>query len=541
MVRSFTFIISAVVCLFWNSCSRISEKLESAERLMEIAPDSSLHILQKINPTQFITKSDKALYALLMTQALDKNDIKIESDSLISKATDYFDDNEPKRAAYAWFYKSRIANNYGNAEKQSDALLRAREFAELSGDTKLSGLVYFEINKMYFDQKQYPVSISYSKKAYSEFIKIKDYRNSILALINTGYSYSNNKDIHSAATYYKKAEQLLKFTKDVQLHATVYRCLATVYFDKKDYNNEINYLKHIKKTNDPIYDSNTYLLLANAYMKLNKPDSSLYYLKQMTYIGIMAPIYYKLQENIYEQKGNLDKALFYSRKVKFATDSLHTVQLNESFAGLEKKYKYQKLQITNQQLAIHNKQNNILLLIALVIISLGTIIFLFKLNINRKKEILNQQIIIENERLLLEKEIKLHEKETINNKLLEKQNKIQLILISNVEQYRQQAIKKPDKKVNEPSPVSNPTFYEEVIASMDVEYNDISKRLYSTFPELTQRDILICCLLLSGFDSGMIGTILNIKNDSVIKQRHRIRIKLYLKNSENLTEFLQNF
>ena len=85
------------------------------------------------------------------------------------------------------------------------------------------------------------------------------------------------------------------------------------------------------------------------------------------------------------------------------------------------------------------------------------------------------------------------------------------------------------------------TFHEEIIATMDIQYNNISNRLIQHYPNLSERDILVCCLLLANFDTGMISSILDIKCDSMRIHRIRLRKKLKLQNSENLTNFLRKF
>src|ERR1035437_4649264 len=135
----FILLISLNLSLF--SCSHTSVKLKTAEQLMSTSSDSSLHILQKLRLNLFTSRSDKALYALLMSQALDKNDIKVKSDSLISVATKYYDEKDPIHAGYAWFYKARCANNRGDAKVKADALLKAHEFANKTYNYKLMGLV----------------------------------------------------------------------------------------------------------------------------------------------------------------------------------------------------------------------------------------------------------------------------------------------------------------------------------------------------------------------------------------------------------------
>ena len=60
-----------------------SPLLLSADSLMEIYPDSALSILESISSPQKLPCADRALYALLLTQARHKNYIALGDDSLI--------------------------------------------------------------------------------------------------------------------------------------------------------------------------------------------------------------------------------------------------------------------------------------------------------------------------------------------------------------------------------------------------------------------------------------------------------------------------
>jgi len=139
----------------------------------------------------------------------------------------------------------------------------------------------------------------------------------------------------------------------------------------------------------------------------------------------------------------------------------------------------------------------------------------------------------------------LMEKEKENNSLLQQQMKMQHLLLKSVEQYRTKAIKSSssgdvDKSVgSKGSPMS--VFYEELMNHIDATHRNISTRLVETYPTLTKRDILICCLLLANFDTGMIATILEVQTESINIHRGRLRKKLKLQNQEKLLHFLQTF
>jgi len=537
MNHFFRLILLILLSLVFFSCSHTNVELKIAEQVMSTSPDSALHIMQKLKFNLLTSHSDKALYALLMSQALDKRDIKVESDSLISIATKYFDEKDPVHAGYAWFYKARCANYRGDAKVQADALLKAQEFAEKANDPKLQGLVYGDKGRMYNSQGQYLNSIYFLKSAYNRFARIKDYRNCILSTINIGYNYLYTSHSEKAIPYYLLAEKNLVHYKDTLLLSTLYCCLGGAYFERGNYIQALAYYNKVPLTYQPYYDSNKWFLIANTYFKTGNNDSARFYLNKMTKLQENAPGYYRLWQTVYENEGNTTKALYFSKRVTVVTDSLYKRKLDVSFAGLERKYKYQGLQLSNKELIIENNQKDILLLISLFILSLGASSVLFWRNKVKTHKLKIQKQLLEHEKMLVEKE-----KE--NSHLLEKQLKIQNVLLSNVDQYRKNSFKRPllsDTKQVGISPVLNLTFHEELIASMDIQYSDISKRLIEHYPNLSERDILVCCLLLADFDTGMISSILNVKNDSIRIHRIRLRKKLGLQNSDNLTNYLRQF
>jgi len=533
-IRSFLLIllILNLVC-----CSQTSVKLEIAEKLIRTSPDSSLHILQKISLKLCATRHDKALYALLKSQALDKTNVEVASDSLISIATNYFDETDPIHAGYAWLYMARCAKYMGNAKKQADALLKAQVFAEKTKSYKLQGLVYYDIGNMYNVQGQFSKSIYFFKYAYNKFEEIKDYRNCILSNLNIGYNYQYTSKYKSAIAYFLLAEKNVAHYKDALLLSTVYRCLGAAYYQKENYNMALAYYRKVPLTNKPFYDSNKWFLIANTHFRTGQFDSTFFYLNKITKMQEMAPDYYRLCEKLYENQGNLIKALYFSRKVSVATDSLYKQKLNESFAGLEKKYQFQGLQLSIKELTLKDEQKRNLLLIYTLVLSLGVIVVLFWGDRVKNHKLKAQKQLLEYERNLTEKE-------KLNIDLLERQLKIHNIILLNVDQYRKNSFKRPlsaEAKSNGISPILNLTFHQELIAIIDIQYNDISKRLIQQYTNLSERDILICCLLLAEFDTGMIASILDIKNDSIRIHRTRLRKKLGLQNSDNLTEFLRNF
>jgi len=526
------------LCLFLVSCSSTDGELMRADKLMETAPDSALSILKRIIPEKYKLKQNRALYALLMSQALDKNDIKVESDSLIKIATAYYDEDEPVRAAYAYLYLARCEKNQGNTRNQAMALLKAQDFASKCNDPKLQGLVYTDKADMYQSQDNNDSCIVYNKLGLRAFQKVSDLRNSVLTLIGIGCGERLNESYDSATYYYSLAEKMATPLHENLITSSIYRNLSVVAYKQKNFKLALQYLRLVPITNDTLYDYNKWYMIGRMFVKSDQLDSARIYLNKVKSPGIMSVDYYKLWQELYEKQGRLAESLYYAKKVAVLKDSIQNQALKTSFAGMEKKYRFERLSVENKNLIIENKQNGIILLVALLLLSILCIVLLFwRIKSNKRK------LIVQNQ--MLEQERSLKEKEKENNFLLQQQMKMQHLLLKNVEQYRSRAIKRSsasevEKTVGAKSSKID-TFYEELMSHIDLTHRNISIRLKAAYPNLTKRDILICCLLLANFDTGMIATILDVQSESINIHRGRLRKKLNLQNQDNFLQFLRSF
>ena len=87
----------------------VTDVLNRAEAVMNEHPDSALNLLRSLTFDDFQKKSNRARYALLHSQALDKNYIDVTGDSLISVAVEYYKDGNDVRSKFLVFFKR---NNY---------------------------------------------------------------------------------------------------------------------------------------------------------------------------------------------------------------------------------------------------------------------------------------------------------------------------------------------------------------------------------------------------------------------------------------------
>ena len=99
-----TKIIFVILCaILFAGCGnqQVRKTLNQAESIMDQQPDSALSLLKQIEGNRILSEKQNALYALLYSQALDKNYIDITNDSLINIAVDYYQNHGSARHATA--------------------------------------------------------------------------------------------------------------------------------------------------------------------------------------------------------------------------------------------------------------------------------------------------------------------------------------------------------------------------------------------------------------------------------------------------------
>ena len=155
--------------LAFTACSdqkAVTDVLNSAEVLMNEHPDSSLNLLRTLSFDDFQKESNRARYALLHSQALDKNYIDVTSDSLISVALEYYKDKDDVRSKFlSYYYMGRVHANGERYLQATSCLMESEQLVEEVGDDYLSGLLYSEMGRIYRVYYDYPKSLEAHRKA----------------------------------------------------------------------------------------------------------------------------------------------------------------------------------------------------------------------------------------------------------------------------------------------------------------------------------------------------------------------------------------
>lgn len=161
--RIYYLLLIIPTCLLMFACQKnnsVNLILDQALNVMNDHPDSSLILLEKIENDDLRTKEHHARYALLYSQALDKNYIDLTNDSLIQIAVNYYKDKHDVQAKfYAYYYLGRVYTNANELAKAIIAYMEAEQLVEKLGNDYLVGLLYTQLGNIYRKYYDFPKAL----------------------------------------------------------------------------------------------------------------------------------------------------------------------------------------------------------------------------------------------------------------------------------------------------------------------------------------------------------------------------------------------
>ena len=182
-----------ILGLIFFSCSKSENMrlLEQADAVIEDDAESSMRILQTVD-TNVLNKEESAYYALLYTQAQIKNWVEVDSDTLISRAYNYYKNHkEGDRTIRAYFYKSKVAYNSGNLRASMRDILPAYEMAKEQNNPYWIAKTAELLSDIYFNIYNYPQAEEYSKITIENYAKAGNEKKQRYAIADLGYVLIN--------------------------------------------------------------------------------------------------------------------------------------------------------------------------------------------------------------------------------------------------------------------------------------------------------------------------------------------------------------
>lgn len=185
----------AAFALALSGCteSETARSLDRAEAVMEEHPDSALAILGAIPSADVNSSADRALHALLLTQAQIKNGHIVDNDSLINIAVRHYSDSDDSpRLMKSLFYKAQVEYNRGDMAAAIVPAIRARELATEFNDSYWRAKAAELMADIYSVTHYKSEAVKYTEEAAEHYKKAGKARNHLFALCDLAVVRSND-------------------------------------------------------------------------------------------------------------------------------------------------------------------------------------------------------------------------------------------------------------------------------------------------------------------------------------------------------------
>lgn len=517
---------SILSSISFSSCSSSVKNplLLCADSLMEARPDSALFILESISSPQKLPRADRALYALLFTQAQHKNYIALEDDSLIKTAVEYYGDRKKSLyAAKAHYYWGATYRDMGYTSFAVEEYLTAIRLMPVKDD--FLAMIYDNLAECYEEDELDNVAMDAYRKAY-QILKGKSGQAYPLRGIARMFLLQNRKD--SALCYYQQALDCALEVQDSDVVGAVYHDFAIVYNEKKDYVQANKYVSKAIAMMDYDMSINACLLKAKIMLNLNMLDSASYFFnKDIERLDIYGKaICYNGMYQIAKKREEWKTATESMDVYKVLYDSIQVMTDNKELNRLMDKH---QLEEHKRVLSEHTKM--LVVSLAIVFVSLMVIcVFCFMWNDRKRKKryIALQQELTQKrvDTMLLKEEISESNKEDIDKKrseLTEQQIQLCISMLKTTNCYDQlEALEKATPK----QLLAMRSLRKEMRSSISRSFVDVMENLQGRYPALTGDDVFYCVLSLLCCSKSVIMELMDATSDALKTRKSRIKNKV---------------
>ena len=514
-------------------------RLEQIEAIIDEHPDSAMTLLDSVDTAALRSDRDRALYGMLLTEALDKNHQNPANDSLITSAINYFaDKGDSRREMIATYYGARVQYLNNDFSHAIVRFFRAKEIAEELGEHFWHGMAARGISDIFSDSYNHGDALKYAEEEYCFFKKSgrQPYLNyALFDLAVSHYNYGNHD------TALRLANELLdsaQTSKSIYLekHANCIVGLTKIASGKFDTAVDIFSKICQYEIAEPI--DSTYLCSALAGNR--EFDKALTILEQISLKDEI--IESSVKFDAMKANGNYQEAAALMEKLYHINAKEYKEKIRTNFSNNAIDYFKQEKEISDQLLS--KSKTIYILTISLIIIILFIIGFSTIWIIQRKKNLINEKVIfaeqLKESLALSHQQIEKFNKELVltNNKLAHQiETKFKLIYdsvkistVNNSDSDKNKVAKDITTLIKELTSDGSDFLYLE--NHIDSSHGFIIKNFRDEFPNQKEDDYRLFLFSIIGFSNPLIALLLGYsKVNTVYDRRRHLKDKIKMSNS----------
>ena len=293
--------------------SRIETVLDKAEDIMETENPAKVYaMLDSIDTAELRHRRLKARYALLYSQALDKNYIDLATDSIIRPAVKYYRHHgSAEDKLKTLYYLGRIKKNAGDNEGAMRCYIKAEKYADDNDNHLMSGRLFNAKKGIYYRLNLFHTAKDNALKAAEHYKKANDMSRYAKELSNAVNIFQVLGDTTNTLRYLDTLKTLTTFMNTSAKSVYYNAYLDAVAKDSTNLTSRIikDYINAVQDTS--LID---WLSIAKAYYYKNEQDSALRALALYPYSNpnyLNEQRYLLLCSYIYKEKGQINKAYDY--------------------------------------------------------------------------------------------------------------------------------------------------------------------------------------------------------------------------------------
>lgn len=566
-------LLIAFLSVACNERQSNNRQLILADSLMRSRPDSALCILQGISMDKFATQADSACYALLLTQARDKNYVVQTDDSLIRYAVAYYDKtNDVRMQAKAHYYWGCV---YRDMNRQAEAIrefLIAAPLTEKAKEKRQLGLIYNNIGFIYNIQDFNEKADSIYKLMEVIAQEVKD-----TTLWSEALSKQGSIALTKGEEYFPIAERKLSdafgavdSVGNNGLKANISASLSNLYSRMDEGEKALYYAKlNLSLRRDTARAYRAFLLLGDAYYKLGQYDSATFYLNKSLLskdYGRKAGAYMRLAD-IAMIQGNAALSVELERNSSAYKDSLYkfrrSVVVNEIIEAET------DAQAMLQKLYYKGRLNTYIYgFILITIIIVAIVLFLYrryqrkndllqrdkqeleKINQDLNQHYVSLQTNIEQKNLEIEglrKELASHQideeqrenlQAELDEMILKRRTLAKEAFLHSPLYTKMQAIIKDYQDRDQSDEEISDQEWQEFVVGMDIQWNNAITDLCAKY-QLSKEELHLVCLSLAGFPFSHLEYLLHLSRKTLYRKKNVLLKRMGVEQNCGFEEILQ--
>lgn len=560
-------------------------ELVHAESVMFDHPDSALHILEAMPmPSARRDKENHALWCLLTTQAMYKQQMKISSDSLIRIAYDYYKPtNNARRKSMSTLYMGCVNYDLENIEEAIQFYLDAKAEMEKTMDYKLGYLIMSGLGNIYLYRNLVDYALEACNQAYDYAVKDSNKRYQMTSLRYLARCYYLRGDLEKCIHIYQSASRQALELNENDFYNALQLELAMVYANSQRFSQALMIAKELP------FSAQKLLLIGQTYLSLNKVDSAYIYLNRAlctdniyTKKSVYEVLYKLCEDSNYNQymKKCCDSLLLYK-------DSIIALDKGKEIIAYKEKYDHQKLITEQQRLKLEkaDAQRMLFIITICLIVVIAVVAYLYQKRLVRKETTIRKQSeqlqeymlqlhgyetrLMQNNRYMEELNEQLSGQEMNSEELHEYREQIDSLQaengrlsekISTLQQHIEENTSKLDKARREAEKfrnISEEIIYlkqrERTLADYVVDndrlvkelrekcrvleagewenleqmcestYSNFVSRLQGVCPTLTKQELHLCMLIKLRFNNAQMSEIFGVNTTSVSQKKFRLK------------------